>query len=120
MCVACAVGGAPADAAAAAGGVVAEAVLEGVALIGREDELAGSSTVVVVGEAPDELAASVPVAWELAVLESVPVDDAFKVKLAELAVGELLARPISDSAVVTPATCDGPGLDMGWEILVER
>lgn len=56
--------------------------------------------IVVDGPAP-----SAPVAWELVDLERVPtVAELLIVRLAVLALGEVLASPISDMAAVTPAT----------------
>jgi len=56
---------------------------------------------------------SVPVAWELGVVEF------GRAKLEVLAAGELF-NPISANAVFRPETWEGPGLVMGWLIFVER
>jgi len=60
------------------------------------------------------------VAWELGVLDRVPVPVAggLPSRLEELSPGEL--RPMSAIALPRPFTSEGPGFEMGVSMLVER
>lgn len=54
------------------------------------------------------------VAWELVVRERAPdVPAVGSVRLDVLAPGELLFMPISENAVLSPDTCEGPGFVIG-------
>ena len=59
-------------------------------------------------------AASGPVAWELPDLERAPdVVEFANVRFEVLADGELVPKPKSARPAAIPATCVGPGFDMG-------
>lgn len=64
-------------------------------------------------------AVSAAVAWELVFLDREAGLEAGRARLVVLAEGEAF-MPKSDSAVVSPATWEGPGLEMGCCTLVER
>ena len=75
---------------------------------------------VTLGMATGDGPGSAPVAWELAFLERVEVFEVVRARLVVLSEGEAAFRPNSDRAVVSPATWEGPGLEMGCWIFVER
>ena len=75
---------------------------------------------VTLGTAMGDVPGSEPVAWELAFLERVDVFEAVRVRFVVLAEGEGVFRPKSAKVVVSPATWEGPGLEIGCWTFVER